>query len=193
MSPSSRTTVQDESVRERILVAALDILREDGIQGLSQVQVARRAGVRQSHLTYYFPKRDDLIGAVAARFIEHAFGSLDRAADAAAPDALSEVLKRAAAAIADEGHMRMFTGVIVEADGNGDLRAILVRVTKQLQATLAARLGGEDPSERARLVLASLWGLGLYDFLVRPRRRSPLPGSLLDCLGAPSRGAEADE
>lgn len=193
MSPSGRTTAEDESVRERILMAAMDTLREDGIQGLSQVQVARRAEVRQSHLTYYFPKRDDLIGAVAARFIEHTFGTLDRAANAASPDELQDVLRRAAAAVGDEGHMRMFTGVIVEADGNPELRAILVRVTKQLQATLAARLGGEDAAERARLVLASLWGLGLYDFLVRPRRRTPLAASLLACLGAPSRSAETDE
>jgi len=193
MSPKSRPGAREESVRERVLTAALDILREDGIQGLSQVQVARRADVRQSHLTYYFPKRDDLIGAVAARFIEHAFGTLETAAGAASPDDLSEVLSRAAAAIADEGHMRMFTGVIVETDRNPDLRAALVRVTKQLQATLAARLSGENAAERARLVLASLWGLGLYDFLVRPRRRSPLAESLLASLGAPSRSVETDD
>ena len=189
MSPTARRAVQDESegVRERILVAATDILREDGIQGLSQVQVARRADVRQSHLTYYFPKRTDLVEAVAMQFIEHAFGAIDQAAADASPEEFSAVLMGAAAAIADQGHMRMFTGVMIEADGNADLRGILVKVTKQLQATIAARLDGEDAMERARLILASLWGMGLYDFLVRPRRRSPLAESLLACLGAPSR------
>jgi AcrR family transcriptional regulator len=190
MSPTARSTVKDQSsegIRERILAAAMDVLREEGIQGLSQVQVARRADVRQSHLTYYFPKRNDLIEAVAMQFIEHAFGALDKAAAAAPRDDLPAVLLRAAAAIADEGHMRMFTGVIVEADGNAELRSTLVKVTKQLQATIASRLAGEDAMERARLVLASLWGMGLYDFFVRPRRRSPLVESLLACLGAPSR------
>ncbi len=189
MTRTPRSTVQDESegVRERILAAAMDILREEGIQGLSQVQVARRAVVRQSHLTYYFPKRNDLIEAVAMQFIEHAFGALDKAAAEASPDDLPAVLRRAAAAIADEGHMRMFTGVMIEADGNPELRGTLAKVTKQLQATIAARLGGEDAMERARLVLASLWGMGLYDFLVRPRRRSPLVESLLACISAASR------
>jgi len=163
-------------------VAATDILREEGIQGLSQVQVSRKAEVRQSHLTYYFPKRDDLIEAVAMRFIEGAFGSIGDATAAAAPDELAAVLRQSAAIVAEEGHMRMFTGVIVEADGNPALRAILVRVTKQLEATLAARIGGEDATERARLIVASIWGLGLYDFVVRPKRRAPITDSLLAWL-----------
>jgi len=184
MSPIARTPVPDESasVRERILVAATDILREEGIQGLSQVQVSRKAEVRQSHLTYYFPKRDDLIEAVAMRFIEGAFGSIGDATAAAAPDELAAVLRQSAAIVAEEGHMRMFTGVIVEADGNPALRAVLVRVTKQLEATLAARIGGEDATERARLIVASIWGLGLYDFVVRPKRRAPITDSLLAWL-----------
>lgn len=180
MSPESHDdahtqapTTRDEpaGVRERILAAALAILRESGIQGMSQVQVARRADVRQSHLTYYFPKRHDLTEAVTVRFVDGIVRTLqEEATRSPAPDP-ETLLQRAAKAIADPGHMRMFTGVIVEADSDPELRAILVRETLRLQSTLALLLGGKDAAERAATTLASLWGRGLYEFVIRPRPR----------------------
>ncbi|HEU6451861.1 MAG TPA: TetR family transcriptional regulator [Gemmatimonadaceae bacterium] len=195
MTGKPRTAVEDgpEGVRERILAAAMELLRESGIRALSQVQVARRAKVRQSHLTYYFPRRHDLIEAVATRFIEHAFGSVATAAAEAAPDELAAVLRQTAAAVAEEGHMRMFVGVIIAADDDTELREIIAGLTKQLQSRLAQRLGGSDATERARFVLASLWGMGLYDFLIRPRRKPQLPTTLLDCLVPPTRGSRSRE
>jgi AcrR family transcriptional regulator len=188
-----RTAVDDEpeGVRERILAAATELLRESGIRALSQVQVARRAEVRQSHITYYFPKRQDLVEAVAMRFIEHAFGAIETAAADATPDELAAVLRQAAAAVAEEGHMRMFVGVIVAADDDDELREIIAGLTKKLQSRLAQRLGGSDATERARLVLASLWGMGLYDFLIRPRRKPQLSATLLDCLAPPKRDSRS--
>ncbi len=54
--------------RAQIIDAALGLVQEGGLAGLTQPRVAARLGVRQSHVTYYFPTRDDLLGAVA----EHA-------------------------------------------------------------------------------------------------------------------------
>lgn len=51
-------------VRDRLLAAALALLREQGLTGLTQPRVAKAAGVSQSHLTYYFPTRADLLRAV---------------------------------------------------------------------------------------------------------------------------------
>src|ERR1700749_4290862 len=48
-----------------ILDAGLTILREQGLAGLTQPRVAAKTGLRQSHLTYYFPTRTDLVAAVA--------------------------------------------------------------------------------------------------------------------------------
>jgi len=50
--------------RRRLLQAALDVLLGDGVHALSQTRVAAAAGLRQSHLTYYFPTRFDLLKAV---------------------------------------------------------------------------------------------------------------------------------
>ena len=183
MNPEAHTAPDVAGgIRERILRAAMAILREAGIQGLSQVQVARRAKVRQSHLTYYFPNRHDLVEAVAVRFIDGVVRGLQELTAGSAVGGPSAMLQRVADAIADQGHMRMFTGVIVEADGDPKLRSIVVRETLRLQSVLAELLGGEDAMGRAALLLASLWGLGLYDFVVRPKRGSALTLSFLASL-----------
>lgn len=174
MSLEAHTAADErEGVRERILNAALAILRESGIQGLSQVQVARRADVRQSHLTYYYPKRHDLVEAVTVRFIDGVVRALREMADCSPNGGPDAMLQRVAEAIADPGHMRMFTGVIVEADGDPELRSVMIRETLRLQATLAELLGDECTTERAASVLASLWGEGLYAFVVRPGASRP--------------------
>src|SRR6266511_3391280 len=101
-------TPPDEAggIRERLLNAAVAILREGGIQGLSQIQVARRARVRQSHLTYYFPRRHDLVEAVAVRFIDGIVGGLQEAAAGCVSGSPGAMLQHVADAIADQAHMR---------------------------------------------------------------------------------------
>lgn len=149
------------TVRERILEAALAILSEDGISELSQVQVARRAGVRQSHLTYYFPKRHDLIEAVT-RQVVGAFASGVHQAVMESEGDVVPMLQRLAEAVTQREHMRMFVGAIVEADRDPAVQAVLLRGTEQLQAALADALGGQQALEQARLILTTLWGFGLY-------------------------------
>ncbi|MHC5540598.1 TetR family transcriptional regulator, partial [Singulisphaera rosea] len=50
--------------RQEIIEAGLATLRERGYSGFTQPRVATRAGLRQSHLTYYYPTRADLLAAV---------------------------------------------------------------------------------------------------------------------------------
>lgn len=53
------------TARDRILHAAFLLLNEEGFGALTQHRVAEKAGVRQSHLTYYFPTRIDLLRETA--------------------------------------------------------------------------------------------------------------------------------
>jgi AcrR family transcriptional regulator len=55
----------DASAREKILTAATELLFTEGFSALTQQAVAARAGMRQSHITYYFPTRNDLLRATA--------------------------------------------------------------------------------------------------------------------------------
>jgi AcrR family transcriptional regulator len=51
-------------IRERLLVTAITLAREQGLPKLTQSRVAKAAGVSWSHLTYYFPTRSDLVHTV---------------------------------------------------------------------------------------------------------------------------------
>ncbi|HKG92290.1 MAG TPA: TetR/AcrR family transcriptional regulator [Gemmatimonadaceae bacterium] len=179
-------------VRDRILDAAIAILRESGLQCFTQVQVAERAGVRQSHLTYYFPTREDLLEAVTARAVEGIARGVQPAAGAQGGRDPGPLLARLTASVVAPEHMRMFLGLIVEADGDPGLRAMLVGGTQRMEAVLADALGGDDAGEareRARLVLAALWGLGLYHFVVRPPSRSDPTGPYLSWVAAAAAAA----
>ena len=56
--------VTDDSVEKRLLQSALTVLRRDGFAAFTQSAVAAQADVRQSHLTYYFPTRPELLKGV---------------------------------------------------------------------------------------------------------------------------------
>src|SRR5690606_33657714 len=113
-------------VQDRILEAALTILGTEGLHGFTQARVAEQAGVRQSHLTYYFPARDDLLRAVTAAFVDAMAAGLAGAAGDAARTPSPRRLAAAARAIADPRHMRMFLGLVIEADADPALRKLVV-------------------------------------------------------------------
>jgi AcrR family transcriptional regulator len=172
-------------VRDRILDAALAVLRESGLQGFTQVRVAERAGVRQSHLTYYFPAREDLVAAVAAHVLDGVVSQVQTAVADAARGTTATLLTRVVMAVANIGQMRAFVGLVVEADAEPTLRPLLVAGAQQVEAAVAATLGGEDAADRARMILAATWGLGLYQLAVRPARPAdPTRGYLAWLTGA---------
>ena len=124
-----RENAQD--VRNRILEAALDLLGDHGVSKLSQPNVAKAAGVRQSQLTYYFPTRADLLKATALHSIEEMLGMLaGRAAEGnLSPDMLAQI---AGAMVGDKRRARIMLGLVVASDEDreikGFLRDFVVRV-----------------------------------------------------------------
>src|SRR5438552_4253529 len=116
------------STKEAILSAAVALLGDHGLPKLAGPQVAKKARVRQSHVTYYFPRRSDLLKAVAQRFIESI------AEEAFAMNERGESLTAmTAAAIGDRRRIRTLIGLYMAAEEDAALRA-------QLQAsTLATR------------------------------------------------------
>jgi len=59
-----------EDTRRRILDAGLQVLREVGHGQFSVQKVARVAGVYQGNITYYWPRRRDLVLSLAVRIVE---------------------------------------------------------------------------------------------------------------------------
>ena len=180
-------------VPERILDAALAILAESGLRNLTQVQVATRAKVRQSHLTYYFPTRDDLLDAVTARAVDGIASGFRRVATDSPKGGQRQLLERLARSVADFAHMRMFLAMIVEADADPAVRRVMKRATERIETALAESLGGDDAHERARLVLAAIWGLGLYQFLIRPASNASPTRAYLSWLVGASTGTKSSD
>ena len=149
--------------RQRLLVAALAVLREEGFHALTQTRVAERGDMRQSHLTYYFPRRADLLMAVAETVAAQVQASVS--AQAAAPaleiDGLRRVLR---AQLADREMPRLMLALIAAADEDPRLRDWLAHFHGGIAATLRGALAraGVVPAE-AELALfhATLLGLRL--------------------------------
>jgi AcrR family transcriptional regulator len=127
-------------VRARIIEAALGLLAEGG--EITQPRVARAAGVRQSHLTYYFPTVTDLLQALARHSFDRLGAELGLASGRR-PASLAQGMARAAA---DKRRVRMMLGLVSAADRDGALKPRMRAFVKELRKRIAALLkaGGLD-------------------------------------------------
>src|SRR4051794_33085198 len=116
--------IEENETRERILDAAFTVLFRDGVKKFTQPEAAKVAGMRQSHLTYYFPRKADLVTAVVARFLRTAAGRFGSAGDQEGPAAVIAAVSRL---VTEPIHMRVFLALIVEADREPALREVLSR------------------------------------------------------------------
>src|SRR5581483_7363530 len=123
-------------VRSRILDAALGLLAESGAHELTQPRVARAAGVRQSHLTYYFPTRAELMQAVARHAIERLATDL-AAAHRRSP---SQTAAAIAAASSDKRIARVMLGLVAAADRDAAIRRQFGRFVVEMRRLMAPAL-----------------------------------------------------
>lgn len=131
----------DASAREKILAAASELLLNDGFHSLTQHAVAARAGVRQSHLTYYFPTRNDLLRATAQYGVET---MLDPIADPrfGAQGTLAEFRQLLMPDRSDRQWFRLMTGLMIASDEDHSIREWLrefdARIIDKLANAFAA-------------------------------------------------------
>lgn len=67
----------DPRRRERIIAAALDLIAEEGVAGVSHRKVATRAGVPLGSMTYHFDGMDHLLREAFGRFTDHIVAVFD--------------------------------------------------------------------------------------------------------------------
>jgi AcrR family transcriptional regulator len=113
-------------VRDRILEAALGLLAESGAHELTQPKVSKAAGVRQSHLTYYFPTRGELLQEVARYSIEKLAGQLAHGQPGAMPEAI-------AAGAADKRRSRVMLGLVTAADRDPKIKQRMRKFVGELR------------------------------------------------------------
>jgi len=147
--------------REAIVAAALDVIAEDGLSGFTQPRVAQRAGLRQSHLTYYFPTRADLLLAVANEAVHRRIEALRAAVSAEDPAAkvagLVEVL-------VDPRQTRILTALAQSADSNSDVRFAFIALgagMAPLGAELLESFGAKPTEASLTLLQATSTGIAV--------------------------------
>ena len=135
-------------VRQRILDAALGLMAEQGFMEVTQPKIARAAGVRQSHLTYYFPTRSELLKALAMHSIESMLGSL--AAGASEGKLTPELFARfVGEALADKRRARVMLGLIVSSEEDREIKQFLRDFIARVRVAMTgvAKLLGREPEQ----------------------------------------------
>ena len=150
------------SVKESILEAGIALLECKGIAALTQPQVAAAAGVKQSHLTYYFPTRTDLLLAIAERWVTQAMEALSaRVGEKPEFSTLAETL--AETMIGGEP-ARAIIGLIVAADAEPRIRDTLRHLDAVIRAhfkCILDRAGLPASDDDALLLHATAVGLAV--------------------------------
>lgn len=162
-------------VRERILDAAVELLREHGVKALTQPQVARAAGVLQGHLTYYFPRRTDLMLAVAQHGVEGIGRDMQAFVASSPPASTDEALRDRIQAVVraltkDRARTRMMLGLLIEADDDPALAQVMIANAGFIRGLVALAMRRPADAPDIDLGLATLWGIGLLHFLLGPSR-----------------------
>ena len=107
--------------RQDIINASLAVLRESGYSGFTQPRVAAEAGLRQSHLTYYFPTRLDLLAGVARVAIDRQLAAVDGVVGASS---VREAAKVIANVVVRHENTRVIMALVQAADQEPALREL---------------------------------------------------------------------
>jgi len=150
------------NVKESILNAGISLLSDRGITALTQPQVAKAAGIKQSHLTYYFPTRADLLLGIAEESIRTTKMKLAASLDKKPQRA---TLANTVPKVMISGlPPRVMLGLIVAADTDPDIRKPLRKLIKytrsQIQALLT-KAGLDAGADTVLLFHAAVVGLAV--------------------------------
>lgn len=143
------------TVRTRILDAAQAIIDTDGLSRLTQPKVAAAAGVRQSHLTYYFPRRTDLLSAL----LEHSHHGAETGG--AGEDFVAQLVRL----LFDSRRARFFLAVIVETSDTPEGRAAMAAHMDHFVAHVAEHFGRDRSDPAIATLVAELRGLSMQNLV----------------------------
>lgn len=154
----------DASAREKILLAASGLLLSEGFSTLTQQAVAARAGVRQSHVTYYFPTRNDLLRATAQFGVETLLESMliaHTSASASDDQSRAAFHKLLMPEKSDRQWFRLMTGLQIAAADDPQIRPWLREFDARIIAKIAtgfAAIGVPISVDQQHFLYATLIG-----------------------------------
>ena len=171
--------------REAILSAAVATLREVGYSGFTQPRVAKRANVRQSHLTYYFPTRLALLQAVGRIVVENQLALIDVLLDVSSVQAAIKTITTAVVRLDS-------TRVLMALAQAADEESSLCHVFRELADGIALRVGRllqklDIPAtqEQIYLIHAVSVGLAVINLATQRPNRKRRVEAILACAFNP--------
>jgi AcrR family transcriptional regulator len=157
-----------DDTRERIIASAIAVLADVGHGQFSVQKVARHAGVYQGNVTYYWPRRRDLVLALAVRVADEHRRTFLARFDAVGAEAVprSESIVRAMAedAVAPE-RVRLLPELWSMANADPEIARAVVRCQDTMVDVALEHLGAsgrscvEDVRSVLLLVVAAISGL----------------------------------
>ncbi|MBY0472433.1 hypothetical protein K2X30_14810 [bacterium] len=153
-------------LKTRIVRSATGILRKSGLKRMAQAEVAKKANIRQSHLTYYFPTRSDLVIEVARNALGPLRETLGSFVSPKIQHVLDSKIQKVVASICnDVGRTRALLGLMVESDEDQKLKNEILSVVKEQINMVALLLGKSKEDPQVQLVNAALMGTGFLRYL----------------------------
>ncbi len=125
--------------KQSIVESGLSILREEGLSGFTQPRVAAKAGLRQSHLTYYFPTRSVLLAAVLDLAVEQQIAVAEAVAKASSTR--EQALAGATRAVLYHENTRVLVAFCQAADQDEALRRLFNKLAAGVVRSLADLMG----------------------------------------------------
>jgi len=141
-------------IRQRILDTAFAIVESEGVRAMTQPRIARLAGLRQSHLTYYFPRKADLLVAL----LQHSHERAEHHGPADDPDAVLAMLRNL---MFDRTRTRFFLNVMLEAGEDAEFRPVLREHLDGLGNAVAPAFGRQADDPAVASFIDRLRGIGL--------------------------------
>jgi DNA-binding transcriptional regulator YbjK len=162
--------------RTEILDAALHVLAEHGMRGLTHRAVDAAAEIAPGSTSYYFRSRSALVTGCVGRLVEIDTAVEAAGVDAAPPASLADVLVEVAVAMTTAQRHRTLARyeLSLAAVREPELRAAMVTggdTIRRLGARALARAGAADPQAAAAELAALLDGL-VFTALVRGPREA---------------------
>jgi AcrR family transcriptional regulator len=149
--------------KQDIIDASLAVLRQSGYAGFTQPRVAAEAGLRQSHLTYYFPTRVDLLAGVARVAIDRQLAAVDTILGASSVRVAAKAI--ANVAVRHE-NTRVIMALVQAADQEQALRELFRELADGIilrAGTLLRNLNIEPTDEHCYLLHSMSVGMAIVD------------------------------
>jgi len=168
--------------RTDIAEAALALVQEEGLAGLTQPRVAKRLGLRQSHVTYYFPTRGELLAAVTELAVQRRIAALDAMRRART---LQQKIRALADVLVDPEQTRVLLALAQIADSEPALQPKFIALAEGIAPAATSVLqaaGAETSPEAIALLQTTATGLAVVALATGQNDRAPLIGLLTQLL-----------